>query len=132
MYATGKRKSKGSEAEGECVLRPKIVAFGIGDGSDEGSMAFRSEIGRVSVGKSCLSSDYTDRTLTEFGLSELDMMARAKAQGLGPDSHVVSSDGMVRVPTVGSSGRLPDANAGRTKYYPNPSAKSLLKGFFRA
>ena len=44
------------------------------------------------------------------------MMARAKAQELEPDSHVVSSDGMVRDPTVGSSGGLPDANAVRTKY----------------
>ena len=49
--------------------------------------------------------------MTEFGLSELEMMARAKAQELGPNSHVVSSDGMVRVPTVGSTGPLPDANA---------------------
>ena len=130
VYASGKRKSIGSEAEGECVLRPKIVAFEIGDGNDVEIMAFRSEIGRVNVGKSCLSSDYTDRTLTEFGLSELEMMARAKAQGLGPDSHVVSSDGMVRVPTVGSSGGLPDANAVRTKYYPSQSAKSLLQDFF--
>ena len=129
VYAIGKRKSKGSETEGECVLRPKIVAFEIGDGSDEESMAFRKEISRVNVGKSCLSSDYTDRTLTEFGLSELEVMARAKAQELGPDSHVVSSDGMVRVPTVGS-GRLLDANAERTKYYPSQSAKSLLKNFF--
>ena len=57
VYASGKRKSKGSEAEGECVLRPKIVAFEIEDGSDEESKAFRSEIGRVNAGKSCLSSD---------------------------------------------------------------------------
>ena len=80
VYASGRRKSKGSEAEGECVLRPKFVAFEIGDGSDEESMAFRNEIGRVNLGKSCLSNDYEDRTLTEFGLSELEMMARAKAQ----------------------------------------------------
>ena len=59
-----------------------------------------------------------------------EMMARAKAQELGPDSHVVSSDGMVRVPTVGSFGGLPDANAVRTKYYPSRSAKRLLKDFF--
>ena len=57
-------------------------------------------------------------------------MARAKAPELGPDSHVVSSDGMVRVPTVDSSGGLPDANAVRTKYYPSQSAKSLLEDFF--
>ena len=130
VYASVRRKAKGSEAEGECALRPKIVAFEIGDGSDEENMAFRSEIRRVNAVKSCLNSDYADETLTEFGLSELEMMARAKAQELGPDSHVVSSDGMVRVPTVVSSGGLPDANAVRTKCYPSQSAKSLLKDFF--
>ena len=35
VHASGKRKPLGSEAEGECVLRPKIVAFEIGDGSDK-------------------------------------------------------------------------------------------------
>ena len=50
------------------MLRPKIVAFEIGDGSDEESMTFWSEIGRVIAGKSCLSSDCAERTLTEFGL----------------------------------------------------------------
>ena len=128
-YASGKRKAKGSKAERECVLRPKIVAFKMTDGSDEESMAFRSEIGRVNEGKSCLSSDYADKTLTDFGISELEMMAKTKTE-LGPDSHVVSSDGMVRVPTVGLSGGLLDANAVRTKYYPSQSAKSLVKYFF--
>ena len=90
-------------------------------------MAFRSEIERVNAGKSCLSSDCADRTLTEFGLSELEM---GKSSGVGTASLVVSSDGMVRVPTIGSSGGLPDANAVRTKYYPNQSAKSLLRCFF--
>ena len=113
------------------MWRPKIVAFEIGDGSDEESMAFRSDIGKANAGKSCLSSDGADRTLTEFGLPDLEMMARAKAQELGPDSHVVSSDGMVCVPTVGSSGGLPDAKAARKKYYPSQSAKSFLKDFFR-
>ena len=80
VHASGKRKAKGSETETECELRPAIVAFEIGDGSDEESMAFRSEIGRVNAGTSCLSSDCADRALTEFGLSELEMMARAKAQ----------------------------------------------------
>ena len=93
-------------------------------------MAFRSDIGKANAGKSCLSSDGADRTLTEFRLSELEMMARAKAQELRPGSHVVSSDGMVRVPTVSPSGGLPNANAARTKYYPSQSAKSLLKGIF--
>ena len=77
--ASGKRKAKGSETEAECVLRLKTVAFEIGDGSNEENMAFRSEIGEVNTGKSCVSSDCVDKTLTEFGLSELEMMARAKA-----------------------------------------------------
>ena len=134
IHAGGKRRVEESETEAECVLRPKIVAFEIGDGSDEESMAFRSDIEKANAGKLCLSSDGPDGTLTEFGLSELEMMARAKAQELGPDSRVVSSDGMVRVPTVGSSGGLPDANAVRTKYHPShpsQSAKSLFERFFR-
>ena len=77
-----------------------------------------------------VSAVTADRTLTDFGLSELEMMARAKAQELGPGSHVVSSDGMVRVPIVGSSGGPPDVGAVRTKYYPSQSAKSLLNDFF--
>ena len=56
-------------------------------------------------------------------------MARAKAQEFGPYSQVVSSDGMVRVPTVVSSGGSPDVSAVRKKYYPSQSAKSLMKGF---
>ena len=50
---------------------------------------------------------------------------------LGPGSNVVSSDGMVRVPTVGSSGVPPDVATVRTKYYPSQSAKSFLKTFFQ-
>ena len=59
------------------------------------------------------------------------MMAWEKTQELEPDSQVVSSDGMGRVPSVDSSGGgLPDANAVRTKYYPSQSGKSFLKDFF--
>ena len=130
LYAGSKRRVKESETEAECVLRPRIAAFEIGDGNYEENMAFRSDIGRENAGRSCLSSDGADRTVTELGLSELEMMARAKAQELGPDSQVVSSDVMVQIPTVGSSGGLLDANAARTKYYPSQSAKSLLKDFF--
>ena len=130
VHDSGKRKTKSSETETKCVLRPKIVAFEIGDGSDEESLGFRNEIERANPGNSCLSSDCADRTLTEFGLSELELMARAKAQEMGPESHVVSSNGLVRVPTIGSPGGPPDANAVRTKYYPGQFAKSFLKDFF--
>ena len=130
IHGGGKRRVEESETEAECVLRPEIVAFEFRDGSNKESMAFRSGIGKANAGNWCLSSDSADKTLTEIGLSELEMMARAKALELGPDSHVVSSDGMVRVPTVGSSGGLPDAEAVRTKYYPSQSAKSFLMDFF--
>ena len=50
VYASGKRKAKGSESEAESVLRPKIVAFEIGDGSDEESMAFQVKLGELMRG----------------------------------------------------------------------------------
>ena len=83
IHAGGKQRVEESETEAECVLRRKIVAFEIGVGSGEESMAFRSEIERVNVGNSCLSSDCADRTLTEFELSELEMMARQKLRSWG-------------------------------------------------
>ena len=63
VHASGKRNAERSEAEAECVLRPKIVAFQIGDGSDEEKVAFRSDIGRVNAGMSCLSSDSADKNI---------------------------------------------------------------------
>ena len=55
------------------------------------------------------------------------MMATAKTGELGPGSRVVSSDGMVNVPTVDSCGVPHDVGAIRRKYYPIQSAKSLSK-----
>ena len=88
----GKRKTIGAQVEPGSELLPKFVAFEIGDGSGEESVALRSGIGRVNAGKSCLSSDYPEKTLTEFGLSKLEMMGRARAGALGPGSHAVSTD----------------------------------------
>ena len=79
----GKQKAIGGEVELGSVLHSKIFAFQIGDGSDEGSVVMRSENGRVNVGKSCLSSDCPEKTLTNFGLSELEVMARTRAGELG-------------------------------------------------
>ena len=45
-------------------------------------------------------------------------MARAKSDQLGPCSHVVPSDGMVPVPTVGLSGVPPDVDVFPTKIMP--------------
>ena len=132
MQVSGERKAIGSDAELGNVVHPKFVAFEIGDGSEEENVALRSGNGRVNAGKLCLRSDCPEKTLTVFGLSELEMMARAKAGELGLGSHVVSSDGRVRVQTVCSFGGLPapDVGAVRTKYYPSHSAKNLFEGFF--
>ena len=46
-------------------------------------------------------------------------MARAKADGLGPGFEVGSSDGVVFVPTVDSSGVPPKVDAFHTDYYPS-------------
>ena len=80
VHVSGKTKTFGSEVELGNVLHLKIVAFDFGDRSDEESMALRTGIGRVNAGKSCLSSDYPEKRLTEFGLSELKIMARTKAE----------------------------------------------------
>ena len=83
---SGKGKIIGSEVELGSVRLSKNVSFENGDGSDGEKMGMRSEIGRVDAGKSCLSSDFSEKTLTEFGLSELEMIARARAgiRGLVP------------------------------------------------
>ena len=81
-------------------------------------------------GKSCPSSVYPHKILTELRLSELEMMARAKAGEMGPSFNVESSDGMFCVPTVDSFGVPQDIDAVRTKNYSSQAAKSLLKDFF--
>ena len=50
VRVSGKRKAVGSEVELGSVFHPKIVAFEIGDGSDERCMGLQREIGRVNVG----------------------------------------------------------------------------------
>ena len=129
VRVSGKRKTLGSAVKSGSVLHPQIVAFEIGYESDEECAALGSGIGRVNARKSCLSGDCPEKTLTEFGLSELEMMARKKAGKLEPGSHVVSSDGMVRVPTVGSSGGPPDVGLVRTKYYRSQYEKTFRRIF---
>ena len=61
-----KRRAFGSAVESGSERHPKIVAFEIGDGSDEESVAMRSGVGRVNAGMSCLSSNCPDKILTEL------------------------------------------------------------------
>ena len=69
--------------------------------------------------------------MTEFGLTELEAMARAEADQKGPCLNVGSSNEFFRVPTLGSSTLLTVVEATRTKFYPSQSPKSLLKDFFQ-
>ena len=57
----------------------KIVAFENCDGSEEENVAVPAGSGTVGITRSCVASGDVDKTITEFGLSELEAMARAKA-----------------------------------------------------
>ena len=52
-------------------------------------------------------------------------MVGAKADEMGPSFNVEYGDGVVRMPTVGSSGVPPEVEAVCTKYSCSQSAKSL-------
>ena len=129
-YVSGKRKTTGVERESGIGLPLKVLAFEIGDGCDNETAALLAGIGREIGWKSCSRSDHPDKTLIELGLSELEVMATAKAGEMGLGFNVDSNDGEIPVPTIGSSGILPDVDAVRTKHYRSQSAKSLLKDFF--
>ena len=71
-----KRKSIGDEMFLEGGRPFKIVAFEISDRSEEKIIAVPAGSGTVSGVRSLFSSGGPDRTLTEFGLSELEAMAK--------------------------------------------------------
>ena len=108
---SGKRKATRAEVESSNDLPPKVVVFETEGGIDEESAALLGGTGKDSGGKLCPSSEYLEKTLTDWGLSQLEMMARAKADEVGPGFDVRSSDGMVRVPFVDSSGVPPEVDA---------------------
>ena len=69
-----------------------MAAFEIGDGKAEEKAAIVGKFRRDNKRKSCPISDCPQKSLTEWGLSELRMRARAKAGKVGPGSNVGSSD----------------------------------------
>ena len=127
----GKRKIMGDEFLLDSGRPSKVVAFGIvGDGIEEESAAIPNGNGSVSGVRSYFESTDPEKTPMGFGLSELEAMARAKADEIGPKLNVGTGSGLVRVPTLGSPGVPTAVKAVRTEYYPSQSAKSLLKDFF--
>ena len=123
VYVSGERKATGVEVESRTVFPPKVEAIEIGEGSDIENAVIMSGIVRDNGGKSCPTCDYILKTLMEWGLSELDMMAGAQAGEMCFCFKAESSDGVVLVSTVPSAGVLPKFDAVRTKSYPSQSAK---------
>ena len=83
----------------------------IGEGNEEENIAVLAGSGT----KSIPSSEDPDKTLTEYGLTELEVMARAKATQKGHCLNVASGDGIGRLPTVNTSSVLPVLEAACTK-----------------
>ena len=100
----------------------KDVASEIGDRGAEKSVAVPAGSWTVRGMNSCFSSGDLDRTLAEFGLSDLEAMARAKADEMGPCLNVGSGGEFV---PVGSSTVPTIVEATWTKSYSSQSAKSL-------
>ena len=99
--------------------RPTVVAFEIGDGSEEESAAIPSGVGTVGRVRTFFGSTDPEKTLTEFGVSELEAMAKAKADGIGPNLNVGTGSRIVHVPSVRSSSVHTAVEAARTKFHPS-------------
>ena len=71
------------------------------------------------------------KDFTIGGFSSLEAIAKKRAdEGVGGLFELSSGDGMVRVPRVESIVEEERVGAEKSRYYPNQSAKSLLKDFF--
>ena len=93
----------------------KVVAFEIRDGSENESTAVPCGRGSISGVQSNFGSVDLEKTLTELALSELEVMARTKADETGPNLNVGAGIGFVRESTVGSSNVPTAVKAARTK-----------------
>ena len=102
----GKRKSTGCKTLLKSGQPSETVAFEKCGGSEEESVAVPAGSGVVGGLRSCVGSGDVDKTLTEFGVSELEAMARAKVDEWGPSLNVLSCSGIVHVPTEGSTTAL--------------------------
>ena len=85
--------SYGKRIEFETFLEsgrpPKIVAVEIGDRSEEEKAGVLAEIGTAVGIRSCISSGEFNKNMTEFGVSQLEVMGSEKADEMGPCLNVV-------------------------------------------
>ena len=104
----------------------KSVAFEVGDSIGKSVCDRYTVIGVSDVGQSFPSSSRLDDT--EYGTSELESIARGRVDILsgGRVFKAVESD----LPAVSGATVQPGLGAGRSKYYPSESARTLLKECF--
>ena len=104
----------------------KSVAFDVGGSVGKSVCDRYTVIGVSDAGQSFPSSSRLDDT--EYGTSELESIARRRVNDLsgGRVFEAVESD----VPAVSGASVQPGLGAGRSKYYPSESARTLLKECF--
>ena len=104
----------------------KSVAFEVDDSGGKSFCDRYTVVGVSDAGQSFPSSSRPDDT--EYGTSELESIARRRVGSLsgGRVFEVVESD----LPAVSGATVQPGLGAGRSKYYPSESARTLLKECF--
>ena len=104
----------------------KSVAFEVDDSGGKSFCDRYTVIGVSDAGQSFPSSSRPDDT--EYGTSELESIARRRVASFsgGRVFEVVESN----LPAVSGATVQPDLGAGRSKYYPSESARTLLKECF--
>ena len=104
----------------------KSVAFGVDDSGGKSFFDRCTVVGVSDAGQSFPSSSRPDDT--EYGTSELESIARRRVGSLsgGRVFKVAESD----LPAVSGATVQPGLGAGRSKYYPSESARTLLKECF--
>ena len=104
----------------------KSVAFDVGGSIGKSTCDRYTVIGVSDAGQSFPSSSRLDDT--EYGTSELESIARRRVDNLGGGRvfEAVESD----LPAVSGASVQPGLGAGRSKYYPSESSRTLLKECF--
>ena len=125
--AVGRKRSLCDVEFGVADERPsKSVAFEVDDSGGKSFCDRYTVVGVSDAGQSFPSSSRPDDT--EYGTSELESIARRRVGSLsgGRVFEVAESD----LPAVSGATVQPGLGAGRSKYYPSESARTLLKECF--
>ena len=105
---------------------PKSVAFEVDDSGGKSFCDRYTVIGVSDAGQSFPSSSRPDDT--EYGTSELESIARRRVGSLSGGRVFEAVE--ANLPAVSGATVQPGLGAGRAKYYPSESARTLLKECF--